>query len=342
MRGTLLIAGLRRQGVTLLGLVPGLVLVSIIAMAALFLAEHYGGPVMLYALLFGMALNSLAADAKARSGIVFSATSLLRVGVALLGAQLTLGAVAALGVPSVLLVLCAVAAALGGGWAIGRAFGLKSPHALLSAGSVAICGASAAMAISAVLPKDAETQRNLSLTVVGVTTLSTVAMVLYPVFAQLAGLGDTQAGLFLGATIHDVAQVVGAGYMISDEAGQTAALVKLMRVACLVPVVFFIALSVRGARKAAGEGQVPMVPGFLIGFVLLMGLNSLGLLPGAATQAMGQVSRLFLVIAVAGLGLRTSPREILRVGPLPVAAMICQTLFLAGFVFAGMVVLARF
>lgn len=209
-------------------------------MAAQFVSAELGGPAMLLALLLGMSVSFLGDEERCAEGLMFSSKTVLKLGVALLGAQITVSEVAALGLPITTLVLSGVLFTLMAGAAIGRFVGLSSSHAILSAGSVAICGASAALAISSVLPRGEKLDQQTSLTVVGVTTLSTIAMVLYPLIARVFNFTDPQAGIFLGATIHDVAQVIGAGYTVSDEAGETAAIVKLMRVACLVPTVLAI------------------------------------------------------------------------------------------------------
>ena len=307
-----------------------------IAMAAMFVNEHAGGPVMLYALLFGIAFNTLSGDARFGPGIAFTAKQILRIGVALLGARITLGEIADLGVPTALLVISGVAVAISLGWVIGRSLGLRSDHAVLSAGAVAICGASAALAISAVLPKHANSERNTILTVVGVTALSTVAMIAYPFIAGALDLSDRAAGVFIGATIHDVAQVVGAGYMISDTAGETATVVKLLRVACLVPVVMILAL-IFGRQARAGEAAAtPLLPAFLIGFVALVALNSTGIVPPMVTIGLGEASRWALVAAVAALGMKTCLKDLFTVGPKPIAVLGLQTVFLAGFALAGL------
>ncbi|MEM9388023.1 MAG: putative sulfate exporter family transporter [Pseudomonadota bacterium] len=319
--------------------VPGLSLAVVIGLAASYLAEHYGGPAMLFALLLGIAFNYLSDDRSVSPGVVFASRGLLRIAVVLLGARLTLGEVQDLGSGVVLLVLAGVVVGLLGGMAIARALGLTRPHAVLSAGAVSICGASAALAIASVLPQDGDAERNTTITVVGVTTLSTIAMTLYPIVAGLFGLPDRAAGIFLGATIHDVAQVIGAGYIISDLAGETAAVVKLLRVACLMPVVLAISLVMRASAAAVPGKRPPLLPWFVIGFVVLMLVNSANLLPPSLVAVLGSLSQMALVIAVAALGVRTSLAQFTGVGVRPLLAMVAQTLLLAVFVLAGVTLL---
>lgn len=315
---------------------PGLLTVLTIALAATFLSEHYGGPQLLYALLFGMALHFLAETPATRAGIGLAARGVLRIGVALLGARITLSQVEATGWRTAALVVFAVVATIGFGAWLGRRLQGSAAVGVLTGGAVAICGASAALALASALPKDERVQRFTLLTVVGVTVLSTTCMIAYPILARLAGLDATATGIFLGATIHDVAQVVGAGYMVSPEAGDTATLVKLLRVAMLLPVVATVALCFRRRGAAGGQGPASIVPWFLVAFAVLMVLTSAGLVPKVATEAMNQASRWCLVVAIAALGTKTSVQQLAGLGWRPVALLVLDTLFLAALVGGGL------
>ncbi|NNE42362.1 MAG: putative sulfate exporter family transporter [Marinicaulis sp.] len=312
-------------------LAPGVFLAATIALASQFIAAQYGGPVMLYAILFGIAFNFLSTDEKCAAGVQFASKRILQAGVILLGAAVTFSEIAQLGWATALLVVTGVAATIFVGWTIGKSAGLSSPHAVLSSGAVAICGASAAMAIASVLPNDKNSERNLILTVVGVTTLSTVVMVVYPPLTHLLGFSDLRAGVFLGATIHDVAQVIGAGYIVSDDAGATAAIVKLMRVTLLAPTVLIIA-AIYAQRSTDPSAARKGFPVFMLGFAALMAANSIGLVPTELRAFLSDASRWCLVIAVAALGVKTSLKDIFEVGPKPLVVLIAQTLFLAVFV----------
>ena len=248
----------------------------------------------------------------------------------MLGVRITMDQVTDLGVIPVVMVLFAVTSTILVGWGVARLLGLSREQGLLSGGAVAICGASAAMALSLVLPKDEESERRTILTVVGVTTLSTVAMVVYPTLVKLLGMDDFSAGIFLGGTIHDVAQVVGAGFMISPETGDVSTLVKLMRVAMLVPVVFVLSLMFRHNYKNKGEhkSKTPMLPAFLVAFAFLVVVNSLGLIPEGIVRSMTDLSRWCLVSAIAALGIRTSLKNLAVVGWLPIILMVIETLYL--------------
>ena len=319
---------------TLRDALPGLLLSATIALAVRFVSDRLGGPAMLYALLFGMAFNFLCEDERFARGIRFASRNILRFGVALLGLRITTGDALELGWPVVALIVASVAATVLIGGLIGRAWGLTSDQSILSAGAVAICGASAALAIASVLPSHKDSERNTILTVAGVTALSTVAMVFYPVFVTYLQYDNATAGIFLGATIHDVAQVVGAGYMISDQTGEISTLVKLIRVACLVPVVITISLLMH-RRRSPESGNEPLLPWFLVAFVVLVIVNSLGWVPAEAHTVLAPVSSWCLLTAVAALGVKTSLKALTDVGPAPIGVMLIQTVFLAGFVMGG-------
>ena len=320
---------------TIQAAMPGLLLSATIALAVRFVSDQLGGPAMLYALLFGMAFNFLTEDERFAAGIYFASRNILRFGVALLGLRITTGDVMELGWSVVALVVVSVMATILIGGLIGRAFGLKGDQSILSAGAVAICGASAALAISSVLPTHKDHERNTILTVAGVTALSTVAMVVYPVFVTYLEYDNDTAGVFLGATIHDVAQVVGAGYIISDQTGEISTLVKLIRVACLVPVVITISLITHRSRAEATDKR-PLLPWFLVAFVVLVIVNSMGWVPADAHSMLTPVSSWCLLTAVAALGVKTSLKALADVGPKPVGVMVLQTVFLAAVVIVGL------
>lgn len=307
----------------------GLLVCITIALATTFIADHYGGPTLLYALLFGMSLHFLSEEGRCREGIEFAARTVLRLGVALLGARMTLDQVGELGLRPVLTVVGSVVLLIAMGAVLARLLGLTRDLGLLTGGAVAICGASAALALSAVMPRNENNERNTILTVVGVTTLSTMAMVIYPLIAKSFELTNAQAGIFLGGTIHDVAQVVGAGYMISERTGDISTLVKLVRVAMLVPVVMIFMWLFRKSRQdLTNATKVPMLPGFLIGFVVLVLVNSLGAIPTPVNELMANLSRWCLVTAIAALGIKTSFQKLAVVGWRPVILLAVETLIL--------------
>ena len=312
---------------------PGALVAGTIALAATWLAQHYTAPVMLFALLFGMAFHFLHESGRCVAGIEFTSRSVLRLGVALLGVRITTGQIASLGVAPVLTVVVGVASTILLGVLLARRLGLSGLFGVLSGGAVAICGASAALTIASVLPRNDMSERDTILTVVAVTALSTLAMILYPIFATSIGLDHAHAGIFIGGTIHDVAQVVGAGYMISPETGDIATYVKLLRVAMLLPTVFVISLMV--ARIGGSGGARPSLPLFLVGFAALVVTNSLGLLPRMAIDFANDVSRWCLVAAIAALGMKTSFKDLFAAGIRPIGLMVAETAWIGLLVLAA-------
>jgi uncharacterized integral membrane protein (TIGR00698 family) len=310
-------------------LAPGLIASAVVAAAATFLSQQYGAPVMLFALLLGMAMNFLAVDGACRSGIDFAARTLLRIGVALLGLRITIAQVTALGWQPVALVIVAVVLTIGVSMLVARRLGFQDLFGLLTGGATAICGASAALALAAALPSHPLKERATLFTVIGVSTLSTLAMIVYPMIVHALGLDAQAAGIFLGGTIHDVAQVVGAGYAVSQDTGDAATLVKLLRVAMLLPVIVFAVMLTR-SRGGEGSGKrPPLLPWFAVAFALLVAINSTGVIPAPVQSFGSDVSRWLLVIAIAAIGMKTQLKELAAVGFKPIALMVGETVFLA-------------
>lgn len=315
-------------------LFPGVMACAVVAAAAGFLGQHYGAPVLLFALLLGLAMNFLSTGGPCGPGIAFCARDLLRVGVALLGLRITAAQVLALGWGPLAMVLLCVVLTIGLSMLAARLLGFQGLFGLLTGGATAICGASAALALSAALPAHPQKERATLFTVIGVSALSTLAMVAYPMLAHALDLDARHAGIFLGATIHDVAQVVGAGYSVSRESGDIATLVKLLRVAMLLPVIVLAAAITRARLAAAADAQAqgprpPLLPGFALAFALLVAVNSSGIVP-PSVQALGsETSRWCLVAAIAGIGMKTELRQLATVGLRPIVLMVGETVFLA-------------
>jgi len=314
-------------------LFPGVMACAVVAAAATFLADHYGAPVMLFALLLGLAMNFLSGEGPCAAGIEFTGRTVLRLGVALLGLRITVGQIAELGWQPLLIVVLSVVLTIGVSMLLARTMGFQSLFGLLSGGATAICGASAALALAAALPNHPLKERATLFTVIGVSVLSTLTMIVYPMLAKAIGLDPRTAGVFLGATIHDVAQVVGAGYGMSQQTGDVATVVKLMRVAMLLPVIAFAVLLVR-ARESneAGGPRPPLLPSFAVAFAVLVAINSTGWLPDVVAKTGSEFSRWCLVASIAGIGMKTQLRELTTVGVKPIVLMLAETVFLAALV----------
>lgn len=291
-------------------LYPGVALAAVIGLAAVFLAGHYGAPVMLLALLVGMAFHGMAEEQSIAPGITFSAKTLLRAGVALLGVRVSLHDIASLGLAG----FGAIAGLLVGTILLGVLLSRRDwQFGVLTGGAVAICGASAALAIAACLPRARALEQETFLTVALVTALSTLAMILYPVILGHLDLTQAQIAFVLGAAIHDVAQVVGAGLTVSEETAELATLVKMVRVSLLPIVLAGLILFCTTMRGQSASQKIP-VPAFLIVFFMLaIAANTGAITPDVITWT-ASLSKGLLIIAIGALGARTSLQGLLMIG----------------------------
>lgn len=320
--------------------IPGTLICVVVAMAATFLSQQFGGPQLLYALLIGLSLHFLVCLPRIVPGIDFCSRTVLRLGVALLGMRITVSQVIELGYETALVTAVAVGSTILFGLALARVLRLTHSQGVLSGGAVAICGASAALAISSVLPATRENERFTLLAVVGVTVLSTIAMVVYPFALGFLELSQEASGIVIGGTIHDVAQVVAAGMLVGSEAGEVAAVVKLFRVMLLMPVALLVAMAFRGPLQASRRRPaVPLVPGFLVAFVVLMLLGSVDVFPASVSSFAGDISKALLVVAIAAAGIKTTLVDILKLGWKPVLLLVSETVFIAALVTAAVLLL---
>ena len=304
------------------GHLPGLTVTVAGTLAAAFLAARYGVPLTLMALLIGLALNFLSADARLIPGLAFASRSLLRWGIVLVGVRVTFAQVAALGPAALLAVVTIVAATIGVGILTARRLGQDTAFGVVAGGSVAICGASAAMAIAALLGERRAGQAQLTLVLVGIAAASAAAMVAYPQVAHALALSDLSAGFMLGASIHDVAQALGAGYAFSPEAGDIATIVKLTRVALLAPVLAVVALFLPRERGAKGPGM----PWFVVGFFAVAGVNSAGAIPAIAATWAETAAAALLAAAVTATAIRSPLARLLEAGLRPLLVIAAATL----------------
>ena len=302
---------------------PGLTIVVLGTLAAGFISDHYGAPLTLMALLIGLALNFLSADARLTPGLAFASRSLLRWGIVLVGVRITFGQIVALGPVALICVIVTVATTIGVGIVAARRLGFDSAFGLLAGGAVAICGASAAMALATTLGERRVGQAQWPLVLVGISAMSATAMVVYPIIAHALALGDLRAGYMLGASIHDVAQALGAGYSYSDAAGQVATIVKLTRVAMLAPVLAIVAMFL---PRGDGATRGAMLPWFVVGFFVLAGVNSLGVIPVIVATVAQQTATGLLAAAVTATAIRSPLGQLLEAGPRPLAVILIATI----------------
>ena len=311
---------------------PGIVLSAAIALSAALLesviARAIAIPATVIALILGAALNGVAQRVVFQPGMMFCVKIILRWAVALLGFKVVLGDILSLGLGTILLVVVSMIVTVLSGFLLSRLFGQAMGFGALIGAATAVCGASAALATSTVVPSYKGKDTDIAFTVVAANALATVGMLLFPIVCVWLGFNDQETGIFLGGTIHDVAQVAGAADAIPLAAGKAAIIVKLFRVFLLLPTVLVIGwwFTRMGAEGQAARVPVPM---FALAFLLFCLMNSAipavapVLAPAYETLRgiMTELSRWGLLLAIAALGLGTSVRTIIRLGWRHCAAM---------------------
>ena len=325
---------------------PGLVVSAMLATIAFLLADQplFKDTLRLSALLLvilvGMALRTIMhVPDWAAPGVRVAQRPVLRWAVAGLGFRLSLGEILKIGGPALAVVVTSTFAALLLGWWVGRRFGLSDKLATLLAVGGGICGASAVVAADSVVQAD---KRDSALAVGIITLLGTIGIVAYPWIGRAAGMGNFRYGVWDGASLHEMAQVVAAASGFSKESTAIATVVKLVRICLLAPVVFFLAWRMRVVTHAAtGRPQVSAVPWFLLMFVIFAAVNSTGWLPRDWVQLIQRGDLWLLCVGMAGVGLQTSFHDLGRAGWAPIAAGAAQWVVLAGLSYGLAVLLVR-
>lgn len=314
-------------------LLPGLAAAIVAAAAAKLLASVTPLPAVFFALVLGMAIGSFAPNAKLGPGMAFASRQVLRLGVALLGAAITFDDILGLGWTTAVITIGALAATLVAGTWLAQRLGERREAAIVSAAAVAICGASASLAVAAALPKGSVKDEEVARVIAGITVIGTVALLLYPLLARVMALSPEQTGIFLGGSIHEVAQASAAGFAVSVAVGKVATIVKMLRVACMSLVV--IGVSAMARRDHPPGDKPPLVPLFLVGFVALAAVSSAGLIPAELKALVVDFSRWCLLIAIAALGAKTNARTLVTAGASTMIIIVLNSVLLAALVLGG-------
>jgi uncharacterized integral membrane protein (TIGR00698 family) len=310
-------------------LAPGLALTGGIAALAYALRLIPGisalSPMILAVLIGVVVHNFIGAPAATRQGAEFSLRRLLRISIVLLGLQITARQAADLGPGALAMIATALVSTLGFTVLMGRALGVSRGLALLIGVGTSICGASAVIAAKAATRGDDE---DAAYAVACVTVFGTLAMFAYPLAQTFLHLTPRAYGLWTGASIHEIAQVVAAAFQDGQAAGQFGTIAKLTRVAMMAPVV--IALSEISVRLGFGEGKGarPPFPWFLIGFLALSAFNSVVDIPHALAAPIGVATTFLLSMAMAAMGLHTDLGRIRARGLRPLALALLASLFI--------------
>jgi uncharacterized integral membrane protein (TIGR00698 family) len=341
------IALVRAAPTFLVRVAPGVALSAALAVVAFALAQALGwralSPLVL-AVLLGMTARRLLGPGgreAARAGVAFTVRPLLRVAVVLLGAQVTVGRIGALGGAGLAVVAASLAVSLWFTGRLGRALGVEPRLARLIGAGTSICGASAVLAVNSVTGAEEE---DVAYAIACVTLCGTLSMLVYPLLAEALALNPHVFGLWAGASIHEVGQAVATAFQNGREAGETGTIAKLWRVALLAPVVVGMGATLArrggvGSGPASGQRPTPL-PWFVAGFLILIAANSVGLVPETARGWAGQAAPFLLAMALGAMGLDADPAKLLARGPRPLLLGVGATLFLASFSLLGIVWLA--
>jgi len=326
----------RKLGNTIMATLPGLLLASAVAIAAYAVRQL---PVMatfsplILAIVIGIAFHNLVGTPSiAKPGVAFSMRRLLRIAIILLGLQLTIAQVIEVGGRGIGIIAATLVATFAFTVWMGKVLGVDRKLAQLIAAGTSICGASAVIATNTVTDAHDE---DVAYAVACVTVFGSVAMFTYPLLPGLLHLDPHAFGLWSGASIHEIAQVVAAAFQDGQKAGQFGTIAKLSRVMLLAPVVITLGLIARGSKTGDPAASVssarPPMPWFVLGFVALVGVNSLITVPAEAKVWIATVTTFLLSVALAAMGLETDIRKLLAKGIRPAFLGALAFLFIASF-----------
>lgn len=307
---------------------PGALMALVIAAAAKLLETweastglHFIGASVI-ALFIGMLVNAFyKPNAVTQPGVKFTSKKILKFAIILLGASLNIRTVLTVGRFSLTVMVFTLATCFGLGALIGKALGLNWKTASLINAGTGICGGSAIAAIAPVIEADdMDVAYGLS-----ATFLFDMAMiVVFPLLGRALGLSDAAFGLWAGTAVNDTSSVVATGYAFSEAAGDFATMVKLTRTLSIIPAVLaFSAINLHIKKKEQAGASAAKVsiskifPWFILGFLAMSGLTSLGLIPANAASMLKEASKFLMVAALAAIGLNTDFRALCRSGAKP-------------------------
>jgi uncharacterized integral membrane protein (TIGR00698 family) len=327
------------SGKSALTVLPGLLMASSVAASA-YLVRRFPGMTtlspLILAILIGTAFhNFIGTPAWAKLGVGFSLRRLLRFGIILLGFQLTISQVIEVGSRGFLIIAATLTATFIFTVWMGKLLGVDRKLAQLIAAGTSICGASAVIATNTVTNAHDE---DVAYAVACVTVFGSVAMFTYPLLPGLLHLDPHGFGLWTGASVHEIAQVVAAAFQDGKAAGEFGTIAKLSRVILLAPVV--IALGLLAARSPATSDPAstaassrPPMPWFVFGFLAIVGLNSLVAVPSSDKAVIATVTTFLLSVALAAMGLETDIRKLKAKGLRPALLGTLAFIFIATFSF---------
>ncbi|OON93152.1 MAG: hypothetical protein ATN31_01095 [Candidatus Epulonipiscioides saccharophilum] len=320
-------------------LLPGFLAAFIIAMLAKFLEEampiHLIGASVL-AIFIGMILNSIYKPAILNSGLKFTSKKILKIAIILLGASLSIQTILEVGKLSLIVMCATLLTCFGGGYFVGKALGLNWKLSNLISAGTGICGGSAIAAIAPVI--DAE-DTDIAYAMSATFLFDMAMIILFPFMGHALGLSDMAYGLWAGTAVNDTSSVVAAGYAYSEAAGDFATMVKLTRTLSIIPTVLVFAyINAKLKQKATNNESITtkkinfnsLFPYFIVGFLLLSAINSLGWIPVSLSETLKELSKFLMVMALGAIGYNTSFKEMKKSGISPM---------IHGFIISALVVI---
>jgi uncharacterized integral membrane protein (TIGR00698 family) len=325
-------------------IVNGVLFVALFACSAFYVSQsavmkYLSFSPLIIGIIFGMMYgNTLKKHMPAewQPGIKFSSKKLLRLAIILYGFRLTFQNISDVGITAILIDIIIISVTLGLGMLIGKLLKIDKEIALLTSTGSAICGAAAVLGMESVLNNK---PHKTAIAVSTVVIFGTIAMFLYPVLYRsgIVHLTDQQWGLYTGATVHEVAHVVGAGNAMNDSISGIAIIVKMIRVIFLAPVLllFAVVVAMQAKRIAGGSSQMGKitVPWFAFGFLAVIGFNSFNLLPGNLVEIINYLDTFLLTMAMTALGMETQLKQFKEAGfkPFLLASILFGWLIAGGY-----------
>jgi len=288
--------------------------------------RQWGLSALTIAILIGIVIGNTLFDRMVPAcgkGIDFSRTRLLRLGIILYGFRITFQQIGEIGWAGVAIAVSIIGLTFLLALQLGtRLFKLDRQTAMLIGAGSAICGAAAVVAAEPIVKGQAH---KVTVAVATVVIFGTLAMFVYPLLYPYLQLSEAGYGLYVGSTVHEVAQVVVAGKAVGEQAASTAVIEKMLRVMLLAPFLLILSKSIKHDEQAAGSGKRIAVPWFAVLFIAASGIHSLHLLPTAAVDLIVDADTVLLAMAMAALGLRTHAGALRQAGFKPV--LLAGTLF---------------
>lgn len=315
----------------IISLFPGLILTAGIAGIALLLGRAIGleslNP-LLIAVLMGICWRQVAGSLTlTQPGVKFTMKRILRLAVILLGLRLSLAEVMAIGPKGLIIVSASTVSTFYFTCWLGRQLQVGRRLAQLIAAGTSICGASAVVATNAVVDGSEE---DMAYAISTITGFGTVAMLTYPVISNLLALTPAAFGLWSGASVHEVAQVIATAFQAGPVSGEIATVTKLSRVLLIIPIMLSLGWQSRPSLNSHDETKSLPIPWFVVLFGLLTVINSFGIVPETIRASMLQLNQLLLCMALAAMGLETNLNQLLKLGRKPLYLAGISWLFLAG------------